>query len=890
MSEIKPTVLIIDGHSLAFRAFYGVKSDRFMTGSGEYTNAVYGFVLMLMSLLRDYNPTHLAVAFDVSRRSFRTEMYPEYKGTRGETPVEFLGQTELLCDLLAGLGIVTLRQEGFEADDILATLADKGAKENYQVYVVSGDRDAIQLVNEQVTLLYPNRGVSDVKIYTPQSVYERYGVWPRQYPDVAALVGEKSDNLIGIDKVGEKTAVKWIQQYENLAGVLSHADEIKGVVGQKLREQQDNAVRNRQLNELRRDVDLGLDVQDLERKVCQEEAVREHFGRLEFKEVCEKMIRLLREQNKLESSDEDLANNAQQAQVVMFDEENIESYIFECEYLLNLLEEQASQQEPVVCSFNFESDTSLQIACVVDNQVRTASCEYAATALMDRLKQWMQSQAPKVLHDAKAYTASFAKKDITVQGVIWDTRIAAHLENSVRLGRSLALQALCHAELADQKSAEEDSCVASVREVCWTHELYVQQKNIQGEHVTGVLARIELPLIPVLVDMECAGVRVDIELLDQLRQVFETQGVEYARQAYQEIGREVNLASPKQLQDVLFDQLKMPKTRATKTGFSTDAASLAQLQATSPHPFLDFLLHHRDVTKLAQIVTTLERSVAEDKRIHTTYDPLGTATGRISSNDPNLQNIPVRTSAARKIRETFCVGEGYEQLLTADYSQIEMRIMAHLSEDEHLIAAFNAGEDLHSFVGSRIFGIDPSQVSSQQRTQVKAMSYGLVYGLGVFGLSQQLRISRAQAQSLMSEYFERFGAVRDYLRRVVEEARSCGYTTTLFGRRRTFTDLNSSNKVMRANAERQALNAPIQGSAADIMKIAMINLANEIYSAGLSSRMLLQVHDELIFEVAKGEQEQLTQLIQTSMTQATTLSVPLEVNIGYGKNWDTAAH
>jgi DNA polymerase-1 len=411
-----------------------------------------------------------------------------------------------------------------------------------------------------------------------------------------------------------------------------------------------------------------------------------------------------------------------------------------------------------------------------------------------------------------------------------------------------------------------------------------------GQSDRKVLDEIELPLVPVLATMELDGIAVSQPILSKLSGELANVSADLASRAYAEIGREVNLGSPKQLQQVLFEELGMPKTRANKTGYSTDAASLTDLQEQSPHPFLDLLLKHRDATKLRQIIETLEKAVDANGRVHTTYDQTGTSTGRISSNDPNLQNMPVKTAVGREIRSAFEKGEGFDTLLTADYSQIEMRIMAHLSGDEGLITAFREGEDLHRFVGSTVFGVEPADVTPLMRTKVKAMSYGLAYGLSAFGLSKQLRIESSEARKLMTDYFDRFGAVRDYLRNVVEQAKVDGYTETIYGRRRPFGDLNSSNRVLRENAERAALNAPIQGSAADILKIAMLGVASDLRDQGLGSRLLLQVHDELVFEVAPDELDTLTAIVRDRMGGAAQLRVPLEVQVGTGPNWDAAAH
>ncbi|WP_313541374.1 DNA polymerase I [Leifsonia aquatica] len=885
----KPTLLIIDGHSLAFRAFYALPVDSFVNREGQHTNAIHGFIAMLINLLQQQKPTHIAVAFDISRYSFRTREYPEYKGTRGETPVEFAGQVPLLEEALHAMNITTIAKEDFEADDILATLARRGAEEGFRVLVVSGDRDTIQLVNDDVTLLYPNvRGVSELKVYDPAAVRERYGIEPHQYPEIAALVGETSDNLIGIDKVGEKTAVKWVQQYGTVENIVAHADEIKGVVGQNLRDQQENALRNRRLNKLLDDVELPVGPADLERKPLDEGAVRDIFARLQFKTLLDRLMKTAAEEGLLDGSTS--VSDAGDAGAVgapvvrtLVDEE-----------LAHWLSKASADGAPVAVQLELgpAGITGFGLAAADD----TVYVPWAADRKdYEALEQWLASSAPKYFFHAKPQYKALSRAGLIVDGIAFDTRVASWLVKPGAAPQSLAEQVY---EVLGETLPVSDpnqlvpltDAVSPATEAWYIRRVAEGQMIALDEGTRAVLDEIELPLVAVLAEMELTGVAVDSPVLARLRGELTDKANDYAAQAYAQIGHEINLGSPKQLQQVLFEELQMPKTRATKTGFSTDAASLADLQDKNPHPFLGLLLQHRDATKLKQIVETLERSVNGDGRIHTTYDQTGTSTGRISSNDPNLQNIPIRSEEGREIRSAFVRGEGFDTLLTADYSQIEMRIMAHLSEDPGLIEAFNAGEDLHRFVGARVFGVEPADVTPLMRTKVKAMSYGLAYGLSAFGLSKQLRIETSEARELMSGYFERFGSVRDYLRNVVEQARVDGYTETIFGRRRPFADLTSTNRVLRENAERQALNAPIQGSAADIMKIAMLGVAGDLIDQQLESRMLLQVHDELIFEVAPGEWDALAAVVRTRMAGAADLRVPLDVQIGRGPNWDAAGH
>ncbi|MGX5680427.1 DNA polymerase I [Schumannella luteola] len=881
----KPTLLVVDGHSLAFRAFYALPVDSFVNRDGQHTNAIHGFLSMLILLLQNEKPTHLAVAFDISRYSFRTREYAEYKGTRGETPPEFVGQVPLLEEALKAMGVQTLSKEDFEADDILATLATRGAAEGFDVLVVSGDRDTIQLVQPGVTLLYPNaRGVSELKRYDRDAVVERYGIEPEQYPDIAALVGETSDNLIGIDKVGEKTAVKWLNQYGSLDGILEHADEITGVVGQNLRDQKDRAILNRRLNRLVTDVELPVGPADLARRPIDERAVREVFDKLQFKTLLERVLKIAAaERGDAPAAVADTPTGREIPVIHTMVDEELAQW---------LRVQSADGTKPLglrVATLGGEI-TGFGLASLSETAFvpwAAGRPDYAA------LEAWLASDAPKYLYGSKSQLKILAGAGLPLGGIAFDTILGAWLLRPGAKPESLESQVYDYLgetlQVSDPNQLVPETEGASPATEAWyilRIAEYLAAKLDPGSR--GVLDTIELPLVPVLARMERTGITVNRAILGDLTTQLGQTAADVASRAFAEIGREINLGSPKQLQEVLFDQLGMPKTRSNKTGFSTDAASLADLQEQNPHPFLDLLLQHRDATKLMQIIASIDKAVDATGRVHTTYEQAGSATGRIASNDPNLQNVPIKTEIGRRIRSAFEPSPGFETLLTADYSQIEMRIMAHLSGDPGLIEAFNEGEDLHRFVGARIFSVAPEDVTPTMRTKVKAMSYGLAYGLSAFGLSKQLRIETSEAKELMADYFARFGAVRDYLRDVVEQAKVDGYTTTIFGRRRPFGDLHSSNRVLRENAQRQALNSPIQGSAADIIKRAMLTIAADIH--GMESRMLLQVHDELVFEVAPGELDALTEIVRHRMGTAADLSVPLDVQVGTGPNWDAAAH
>jgi len=890
----KPTLLIIDGHSLAFRAFYALNPANFRTPDGQHTNAVHGFISMLLNLLEGEKPTHLAVAFDISGPSFRAVEYPEYKGNRGETPEEFIGQTELLEEAMQAMNIRTLKKKDYEADDILASMADQASDAGYRVLVVSGDRDTFQLIGDNTTILYPVKGVMNLARMDDDAVLEKYGIHAKQYPDLAALVGETSDNLPGIPGVGPKTAAKWLQAYGDLETVLSKADEIPGKVGESLREHSGLATRNRRLNHLVRDLDLGLELESLRLTSVDENKVRAVFSKMHFKTLTERVLRLRGHNGsqtnglaKAPENEDRTEPTTPEQQVRIFDTVEIPSTksLSENE-LLKWLESQ-----PEV-GFELEERDSLLVMGFASRTERFT----LAGVPGDGIQTWLASTSKsKALFDLKGTKRILLASGMDIEGVKDDALLLAYLLNPVRRNYYVDDIALEQLGLDIKRSApnqlipEESSDPSLDAWLALTLSSLMRSK-VEEQGQLSVYLDVELPSSSTLAMMETEGISIDTKKLERLFETLSVEVAKIAQDAYKLIGKEINLASPKQLQTVLFDELGMTGTKTLKTGFSTNAAALTELFELNGHPFLEKLLAHRDSTKLKQMVETLLKAVEDDSKIHTTYVQTGTSTGRLSSENPNLQNIPIRNPRGAQIRDSFVASPGFETLLTADYSQIEMRIMAHLSEDEGLIEAFNKGEDLHRFVGSRIFGVEPAKVTSDMRSQVKAMSYGLVYGLSEYGLAKQLGLTNADAKALMKDYFERFGGVRRYLAKVVEDAKAHGYTKTLHGRRRPFDDLTSKIFQVRENARRAALNAPIQGTAADIMKLAMNAIHQEMTALAMNSRMLLQVHDELVFEVAKGELEALRKLVTEKMESVVKLSVPLDVQIGTGRSWDEAGH
>ncbi|MEJ2856087.1 MULTISPECIES: DNA polymerase I [unclassified Saccharothrix] len=881
-------LLLVDGHSMAYRAFFALPKENFQTGTGQTTNAVYGFTSMLINLLRDEQPTHIAVAFDVSRKTFRTEAYAEYKAGRSATPDEFRGQVSLIQDVLAALKIPTLEKDNYEADDVIATLTTQATALGYDVLICTGDRDALQLVNDKVTVLYPVKGVSEMARYTPELVLEKQGVTPALYADYAAVRGDSSDNLPNTPGVGPKTIVKLLNQFGSLNGLIDHVDEVPGKTGDAIRANLNNIMLNRQLTELVRDVELPIGPTDLEAKPWDRDAVHRLFDELEFRVLRDRLFATL-------STAEPEAEEGFEVSGGTIAPGALAAWL-----------QQHARGGRVGLAFK-QSGVDLEglaFAGAEGGYVDVA----ALTEEDDRaLAEWLADPAvPKAAHDLKLPLRALRARGWTLRGVTSDTALAAYL---VRPGqRSFALDDLALRYLKRELRAEESdngqlslladedeerekgAQTAIVRAFAVAELADALDAQLVETGQAHLLAELELPLMHVLDEVEAVGIAIDSEHLAALEAHFAAGVKQAAQDAYSVIGKEINLGSPKQLQTVLFDELNMPKTKKTKTGYTTDADALQNLFEATQHPFLQHLLAHRDVTRLKSTVDGLLKSVADDGRIHTTFHQTIAATGRLSSTDPNLQNIPIRTEEGRRIREAFVVGPGYLELMTADYSQIEMRIMAHLSEDEGLIEAFRSGEDLHTFVASRAFSVPTSEVTGEQRRRVKAMSYGLAYGLSEFGLAQQLRISTAEAREQKEAYFARFGGVRDYLHAVVEDARKKGYTETILGRRRYLPDLTSDNRQRREMAERMALNAPIQGSAADIIKVAMLGVFRALAEAGLRSRMLLQVHDELVLEIAEGEREAVEALVREQMGKAYELSVPMEVSVGVGRSWDDAAH
>ena len=858
-------LLLIDGHSMAYRAFFALPAENFTTAQGQHTNAIYGFATMLISLIKEEKPTHIAVAFDVSRKTFRTEIFPEYKANRSKTPDEFRSQMSYLHELVSAFGIQQFEIEGYEADDIIATITKRAEKEKCEVLICTGDRDSFQLVNERTTILYPKRGVSEMSRMTPDAVIAKYGMSAEQYPDFAALRGDPSDNLPSVPGVGEKTAAKWIVDFGSLKNLLSNVDTLGGKVGQSLRDNIDNVIRNRELTQLVHDAPVDFEIDALGWAGPDEALITPLFEKLEFRTLKDRLSPLLKispEKGKTAAAET----------------------LFDTPFDSSLLTPEEASKKIAAhtgeISIAFEVvDEKLHRYCVALNRSESFIVHSS------QMGSWATDPAiPKIVHDGKSVARSYSLSHIA-----FDTNLAAYLLNPGT--RSLDLGDIIE-RWGDGTQIDTSSPEAQLHS--HARLLFTLRdslaKELKERELENLFTELEMPISELLAVMENRGIAVDRKKLESLAVFFDKESSAQTKIAHEAVGHEFNLASPKQLQVVLFDELKLPKTKKIKTGYTTDADALNWLFEKSKHPVLAAMLRVRETKKLGATVEGLLAETTKANRIHTHFAQTVAATGRLSSVGPNLQNIPVRTEEGRQIRECFVAGAGYESLLTADYSQIEMRIMAHLSNDAALLKAFESGEDLHASVAGLVFGVKPSEVDPEMRRQMKAMSYGLAYGLSAYGLAAQLDLSASAAQELMNKYFIRFGGIRDYLSDVVDQARKVGYTQTVMGRRRYLPDLSSDNRPRREVAERMALNAPIQGSAADIIKKAMLNVAGLIQENKLKSQLLLQVHDELIFEVAPGEEESLTKLVRKGMGSAFELRAPLDVSIGVGSSWNEAAH
>ncbi len=903
----RPVLALLDGHSMAYRAFYALP-ESLATRTGQQTNAVYGFTSMLIKLLSDRKPDAVAVCFDQGRDVRRTERYPEYKAGRITTPDEFRSQLTLIDDVLDVLEVPMIRVPGVEADDVIATIAERAVAAGHDVLIVTGDRDAMQLASDHVTVLYTLRGISEVGEMTPAAVEEKYGVPPSKYVEYAALRGDKSDNLPGVPKIGEKTASKLIQDFGGIDGIYDNLDKIRGkVVPANLVEFREQVETNLFMMLLRRDVEVEVSLEDLRIGSIQNATVdtakiREVFGALEFRALYDRFV-------------EEVLGDVEEEQATGYDKEPVN-------LVGSGLGEWLDAIEGPLAVVPFTSGKVPHVTweavglAAPDREPAYARLDAADPISLDVLAGVLADAAlPKVVHSLKQLHHAATGRGWTLDGIDVDTELAAYLLNPEQrsfdlerialqyLARTLTTEsaaAAAAAKAADtgdgqmsfgldepaEPAVEEDPFEERALRAAATRELGVELgAQVLAREQRDLYDLIELPLAPVLARMEHVGIAVDLHVLGEIDERLSARADDLEREVWDHAGREFKIGSGKQLQEVLFVELELPKTKKIKTGWSTDATQMANI--ADAHPIVTAVLEWREVTKLlSTYVTALPKLVdAETGRIHTTLSQTVAATGRLSSSDPNLQNIPVRRAEGREIRKAFVPGEGFDQLFVADYSQIELRVMAHLSRDEGLLEAFLGGEDIHVTTAAKVWDLEPSEVDGALRDRAKAINYGLAYGLTPFGLSQQIGIPPSEAAEIVDAYMLRFPGIKRFLDLAVVDATRAGWTTTMFGRRRYLPDLMSDNRNRRQMAERMALNAPIQGTAADIIKLAMIAVQDAVDQAGLRSQLILQVHDEVILECPDDELDAVTEIVSAAMSGVADLAVPLDVDWASGPTW-----
>lgn len=885
-------LLLLDGNSLTYRAFFALPTDM-ATASGQVTNAVFGFTSMLVNLVRDHEPQGVVVTFDLPQPTFRHEMLPEYKAQREETPDILRQQMGLVREVLGAMNIPIVEQAGFEADDLLATMAVTAADNGDEVIIVTGDRDIYQMVKDpHIKVLYNRRGVSDYALYDEAGIVDRTGVTPQLYPQYAALRGDTSDNLPGVPGVGEKTAAKLINKYGGLDGIFEHVEEQTPKLKSNLIEHEERARRNLQAMVLRIDAPVELDVTALSWGDVDVDEVQRIFDFLEFNSLYDRLNQAL--EGRLPALESD--GGVLEAELIA---------VTDTADLAKRLDALSDHSSPVALAWSGDADGGLEVlAAVVDAEagevlaVRRADLD--DTAVVASLGRLLGSGGPGVhIHRAKGFLRALDPVGLECEGLQVDTAIAAYLIDPAD-GRYVLgdlLLRYCRTELPAGTSAPEgqldligdadDPALLTGRDALAIDRLApVLRDLLEDRQMASLYDDIERPLISVLARMEELGVGVDVDELSRLRDYLVSEVERLEAEIHRAAGREFNVNSTKQLRKVLFDELGLTPQKKTKTGYSTDAASLEKIR--DQHEVVDFLLDYREVEKLRSTYGQgLLDVVQPDGRIRAHFNQTVARTGRLSSEEPNLHNIPVRTEQGREFRRAFVPSEGRE-LLVADYNQIELRVIAHLAEDPGLVGAFESGQDIHNTTAASVFGVASDEVTVDMRSKAKMVSYGLAYGMEAYGLGQRLGIPTDEAGEILDAYFVAFPNVKSFMDGVVAETKERGYTETMFGRRRPIPELNAGNFRVRQAAERQAMNAPIQGLAADIFKVALVRLDAALRDNDAESELVLQVHDEVILEVPHSEREEIGELTVTTMKDAAQLKVPLEVNVAFGETWADA--
>ncbi|RJQ32201.1 MAG: DNA polymerase I [Actinobacteria bacterium] len=857
----KHKLVIIDGNSLLYRAYYALPTT-LTTKSGVVTNAVYGFTSMLINLIKNEKPDCLAVAFDSGRATFREEILQEYKAHRAASPEDIRHQFPLVKEVLESLNIPIYESPGFEADDVLATIATQAAKEGHEVIIVTGDKDAFQLINDNVKVMTTRKGISDIVVYDRKKVVERYGVGPEKMLDMLGLKGDPSDNIPGVPGVGEKTATKLILEYGSLEDVLEHADEIKGEkLKASLKEYAEQAKDSKKVAtailDVPVDVDYGLCALgwDLDK-------AEETFHNLEFGTLLQRV--------------KEISPETEATEVFQVKLEEIKDI-----QALEKLVDKLKGSQVISFSSNSENHQIKELYFGIGTQVYGVSIEKLGVSALASLKEVLESDITKIAFASKETILNLLFEGIELKNLTFDCRLAAYL---IRPGADYSLKRLAYQYLGLNLADKEDGHPAE--SVVVAEKLQpILKKELKELNLEKVYYEIELALLPVLANVEFRGVGIDVAELKKYSEQLSSMIDGLQHQIFEYAEEDFNINSPQQLSQVLFEKLKLKTSKKTKTGFSTDSSVLLKL--INEHPIIEAIINYRELAKLkSTYIDALPALVdKKTKRLHTCFNQEGTATGRLSSHNPNLQNIPVRTEIGREIRKSFVPANTTDELMVADYSQIELRILSHLSKDKALIKAFESGHDIHTATAAEVFGVSLDKVTSELRYRAKAVNFGIVYGISAHGLSEQLGISHEEAATYIQKYFKRYPDVREFIDNLIKQAYKDGYVATLYGRRRFIDELKSGDIRIRNFGERTAVNAVMQGSAADIIKVAMIAIEKELQEKGLLTRMVLQVHDELIFEVPSLERTVAEATVKDLMENTTPLTPKPLVDIHFGKNW-----
>ena len=900
MSKDKPLLLLFDGNALIHRAFHALPPLT-VSSTGEVVNAVQGFASMLLKVLNEVKPTHWAIAFDLPKPTFRHEMFADYKAQRPKAPEELVSQIKRVHQLVDAFCLPTFEIDGYEADDVLGTLSRQASQQGVDNIIVTGDNDILQIVSPQVKVLAPRRTFSDTVIYDDAGVHEKYGVAPRQLTDFKALTGDPSDNIPGIPGIGAKTAARLLQQFSNLEEIYAHIEEITPDKLQvSLRDHKARALRNKELVTIVTDVPITLDLNACQVSSYDRHQVVELFRELEFARLLSRLPEEIRETPTITPSQSTMEQNYHIVNTDQALDELIIRLSAAREFAIDLETSSIQAVATDLVGISLSAAPGEAFYIPLGHRSLSQIVQLPLPQVIAKLKPVLEdAEINKIAQNGKFDMTVLAEQGIKFQNLAFDTMIAAYLLGEKAIGlkamafNKLGVEMTPITDLIGKGTKQISMSMAEIEQsadyACADADITLRLKSVleselHRQELWQLFSEVEMPLVPVLVAMERNGVALDVELLRDMSHSLGKELLRLEAEAYNSVGYRFNINSSQQLSRVLYDELKLPTSRKTKSGYTTDASALEELRGI--HPIIEHVLQYRQLAKLKSTYTDAFPALINHKtgRIHTSFNQTGTTTGRLSSSEPNLQNIPVRSELGGKIRQAIIAEPGW-YLLSADYSQIDLRALAHICQDSELIATFIRDEDVHTSTASRVFNVPPDEVTSDMRRVAKTVNFGVIYGMSDYGLVQATDFSREEAAQFIASYFEKYPGIKDYIEATKSQARDLGYVQTVMGRRRYIPEIKSTNRQIRESAERMAINMPVQGTSADIIKIAMVALHREMENRGLRSKMILQVHDELVFEVPPEELELMKELVAEIMPNALELSVPLKIDIKVGKNW-----